>query len=99
MASNNETTSAWLQAQWSNPSDIFTILLIVGGDIVQKAIAQLTAGPIPHFTPVSFSFGWVHTLPPPRRVSVHVLKICRSPTPYPPCSQPSAPTVSCLSLK
>lgn len=52
-------TSAWVRAQWSNPGDIFTILLIVGGDIVQKAIAQLTAGPTPNFTPVSFSFGWV----------------------------------------
>lgn len=53
------TNSAWLRKQWTNPSDISTILLIVGGDVVQKAIGQLTAGPVPYFTPVSFSFGWV----------------------------------------
>lgn len=43
-------------AQWTNPSDVLSVLLIIGGDIVQKAIAQ-TAGGI--FTPVCFSFGWV----------------------------------------
>jgi len=52
-------SSAWLRGQWSNPNDIFTILLLVGGDIVQVAIAQLCAGPITHLTPVAFSFGWV----------------------------------------
>ena len=60
MASNSfEGTTAWLRGQWSNPSDIFTILLIIGGDIVQVAIAQLCGGPIKYLTPVSFSFGWV----------------------------------------
>ncbi|KAK5685760.1 hypothetical protein LTR17_026951 [Elasticomyces elasticus] len=54
-----EGTAAWVQGQWSNPSDIFTILLIIGGDIVQAAIAQLCAGPVPYLSPVSFSFGWV----------------------------------------
>jgi len=52
-------TATWLKGQWSNPSDIFTILLIIGGDIIQVAVAQLCAGPIPYFTPVSFSLGWV----------------------------------------
>jgi len=52
-------TAAWLRSQWSNPKDIFTILFIVGGDIVQVAIAQLCAGPVPNLTPVSFSFGWL----------------------------------------
>jgi hypothetical protein len=42
--------------QWENPNDVLTILLIIGGDIVQKAIAQLAAG---KFVPVAFSFGWV----------------------------------------
>ncbi|KAM3416610.1 hypothetical protein BST61_g8201 [Cercospora zeina] len=55
----NDTSSAWLRGQWSNPTDIFTILLIIGGDIVQKAIGQLVAGPVRYLTPVSFSFGWV----------------------------------------
>ena len=63
MSSNSNpsstATSLLLREQWSNPSDIFTILLIIGGDVVQKAIGQLTAGPVPYFTPVSFSFGWV----------------------------------------
>ncbi|KAK5716507.1 hypothetical protein LTR15_009398 [Elasticomyces elasticus] len=54
-----DDTAAWLQEQWSNPSDIFTVLLIIGGDIVRAAIAQLCAGPVPYLTPVSFSFGWV----------------------------------------
>ena len=57
--SSVQSTSQWLEGQWSNPSDIFTILLIVGGDIIQVAIAQLSAGPIPYLVPVSFSFGWV----------------------------------------
>lgn len=35
------------------------ILLLIGGDVVQKAVAQLTGGPNSSFTPVVFSFGWV----------------------------------------
>lgn len=59
MADDFPGTAAWLRGQWSNPSDIFTILLIIGGDIVRVAVAQLCAGPVPYLTPVSFSFGWV----------------------------------------
>ncbi|THU84134.1 hypothetical protein K435DRAFT_870590 [Dendrothele bispora CBS 962.96] len=46
------------QAQWQNPANIFSVLMTVGGDIIQAALAQLvsSAGP---FTPVAFSFGWV----------------------------------------
>jgi hypothetical protein len=59
--------SAGLRSQWSNPSDILSVLLIVGGDIVQKAIAQLSGFFIKPFSqcpkiyivPVAFSFGWV----------------------------------------
>lgn len=29
-----------LQAQWTNPTDIFTILLIIGGEVVQVAMAH-----------------------------------------------------------
>ena len=50
------TTVSQLRAQWSNPSDVLSLLLIIGGDIVQKALAQTTAGRVP---PVCFSFGWV----------------------------------------
>ena len=40
--------------QWINPGDVFSILLILGGDIVALALAQLAGA---GFTPVSFSFG------------------------------------------
>ncbi|OAX42774.1 hypothetical protein K503DRAFT_661649, partial [Rhizopogon vinicolor AM-OR11-026] len=46
-------------SQWQNPRDILSILTIIGGDVVQRAIAQLAgSGPF-YFTPVAFSFGWV----------------------------------------
>lgn len=35
------TTEADLRGQWGNPRDILSLLLLVGGDVVQKAIAQL----------------------------------------------------------
>ncbi|KAK6215439.1 hypothetical protein QIS74_08458 [Colletotrichum tabaci] len=47
------TTDA-LAAQWINPSDISTILFILGGDVVQKAFSQGT-GKV--YIPVCFSFG------------------------------------------
>src|SRR5258708_2261148 len=56
-----------LRSQWSNPSDIMSLLMLVGGDIVQKALAQLVGVrigfrpkvPWIYLTPVAFSFGWV----------------------------------------
>lgn len=56
-----------LSSQWKNPGDILSLLLLIGGDIVQKAIAQLfgvyvqptTRWPRIYLTPVAFSFGWV----------------------------------------
>src|SRR5436190_20883686 len=56
-----------LRSQWSNPGDILSLLLLIGGDIVQKAIAQVVGvyvqpfkkGPRIFLTPVAFSFGWV----------------------------------------
>lgn len=50
------TTSDQISAQWIEPGDIFSVLLIVGGDVVQLALATLTGN---HLTPVAFSFGWV----------------------------------------
>ncbi|EXJ85220.1 hypothetical protein A1O3_05895 [Capronia epimyces CBS 606.96] len=44
------------RSQWKHPGDIFTLLLIIGGDVVARALAQLAGSPI---TPVAFSFGWV----------------------------------------
>ena len=56
-----------MQSQWSNPGDILSLLLLIGGDIVQKALAQFVGvyiqpfkrGPRILLTPVAFSFGWV----------------------------------------
>ena len=50
------STITLLTSQWTNPNDVLSILLIIGGDIVQKALAQTSGG---YFTPVCFSFGWV----------------------------------------
>ncbi|KAK5263125.1 hypothetical protein LTR96_011448 [Exophiala xenobiotica] len=57
-----------LRQQWRNPGDILSLLLLVGGDIVQKAIVQLVGyklrlpgihGHSLAIAPVAFSFGWV----------------------------------------
>ncbi|KAH8817903.1 hypothetical protein DL96DRAFT_399395 [Flagelloscypha sp. PMI_526] len=45
-------------AQWANPSDILSVLLLIGSSTIQKAIAQ-QAGDNFLPTPVVFSFGWV----------------------------------------
>jgi len=50
------TVSGFLENQWRNPSDILSVLMLLGPDIVQKAIAQNSGRVI---TPVAFSFGWV----------------------------------------
>lgn len=42
--------------QWRNPTDVLSILSIAGGDVVLKALAQLSGG---RLVPVAFSFGWV----------------------------------------
>ncbi|KAI1160080.1 hypothetical protein F5B18DRAFT_634368 [Nemania serpens] len=49
-------TRIQLSSQWTNPSDVATVLMVIGGDLVQKALAQ-TTGCL--YTPVCFSFGWV----------------------------------------
>jgi hypothetical protein len=47
--------SAAFKAQWVSPSNYaFTVLLLLGGDVVSRALAQLAGGPI---VPVAFSFG------------------------------------------
>lgn len=47
-------TSDALRGQWSKPSDAFSVLLILGGDVIGRALAQLTGS---GFAPVTFSFG------------------------------------------
>ena len=49
--------SEQLKLQWGNPRDILSLLLLVGGDILQQALAQQSGDSLP--TPVVFSFGWV----------------------------------------
>ena len=54
-----------IKAQWHEPGGVFSILLIVGGDIVRRAIAQLSGSQVSirgsrfYIVPVAFSFGWV----------------------------------------
>ncbi|KAF5361571.1 hypothetical protein D9757_011548 [Collybiopsis confluens] len=48
-----------VRAQWKNPNDILTLLMIIGGDIVRGALSQLASSDPRPFTPVAFSFGWV----------------------------------------
>jgi hypothetical protein len=45
-----------LSDQWRGPHDVLSILLILGPDIIQGALAQLSGS---YLTPVVFSFGWV----------------------------------------
>ncbi|KAI2742526.1 hypothetical protein DTO013E5_3546 [Penicillium roqueforti] len=47
---------ATCMTQGVHPSDVFSVLLILGGDIVARALAQLAGSGL---TPVTFSFGWV----------------------------------------
>lgn len=53
---NFTASTSELRQQWLQPTDVFSVLLLLGGDIVNKALAQLSGGLL---TPVTFSFGWV----------------------------------------
>ena len=51
-----------INMQWSHPGDVFSLLLLVGGDVVQRAIAPLVGFQLFKefpLAPVCFSFGWV----------------------------------------
>lgn len=54
---SSESAAKLLRQQLISPAEVLSVLLIIGGDIVQKACAQLSAGEngIP-ITPVAFSF-------------------------------------------
>ncbi|KAJ8115007.1 hypothetical protein ONZ43_g4770 [Nemania bipapillata] len=57
LAVANFSRSAYQERkQWTEPVDVVSVLLLLGGEIVSKALAQLAGG---IFTPVTFSFGWV----------------------------------------
>jgi hypothetical protein len=54
--------AAAFAGEWSNPSNYaFTILLLLGGDVISRALAQLAGGSV---TPVAFSFGTLQKPPP-----------------------------------
>jgi hypothetical protein len=54
--------------EWSIPSNYaFTILLLLGGDVITHALAQLAGGLV---TPVAFSFGRLFT------ITIHRLPVC-----------------------
>lgn len=53
---NATPISSWMLSQWRNPGDILSVLLLLGPDVIQRAIAQLAGRAV---TPVAFSFGWV----------------------------------------
>ncbi|KAI4654187.1 uncharacterized protein J4E78_007232 [Alternaria triticimaculans] len=57
VATRSATPVRSTRPSWANPNDVLSLLLIIGGDIVQTALAQTTAGG--WITPVCFSFGWV----------------------------------------
>ncbi|KAM6495081.1 hypothetical protein JOM56_009704 [Amanita muscaria] len=50
------TISALLTDEWVHPGSVLSILTLIGPDVIQIALAQLSG---PFFTPVAFSFGWV----------------------------------------
>ena len=53
---NADYDASVFKSQWSNPSDILSLLLLLGPEIVHRAIAQLSGNVV---VPVAFSFGWV----------------------------------------
>ena len=56
LTDTSPSATALLRQQFEQPAEILGILLIIGGDIIQKAIAQLAGR---RTAPVAFSFGWV----------------------------------------
>jgi hypothetical protein len=46
-----------LPSQWRSPGDVLSVLLLLGGDLVQAAVAEFGSAPY-GFCPVPFSFGW-----------------------------------------
>jgi hypothetical protein len=55
--SSNHSPIMSLRNYLQNPTDFSAVLLIIGGDIIQKALAQLSGPALG--APIAFSFGWV----------------------------------------
>ncbi|EPS33116.1 hypothetical protein PDE_08078 [Penicillium oxalicum 114-2] len=53
---SSRSISDEFKSQWLHPGDVFSVLLILGGEIIARALAQLAGSGL---TPVTFSFGWV----------------------------------------
>jgi hypothetical protein len=56
-ASRATSVKSQFQEQWIRPGDVFTVLLVLGSDVILRAIAQLAGGCL---TPITFSFGKAH---------------------------------------
>ena len=56
LTDTSPSATTLLRQQFEHPAETLGILLIIGGDIIQKAIAQLAGR---RTAPVAFSFGWV----------------------------------------
>lgn len=54
-----DVPTAEFSLQWQNLGDLFTMLLLLGGDVISRALAQLS-GTESFVTPVAFSFGKSH---------------------------------------
>lgn len=56
MAMTDNSTASIFAEQWRNPAGFLSLLMIMGGPVIQLGLAQLTG---PSFVPICFSFGWV----------------------------------------
>ena len=48
------TAPQGFRSQWTHLGDVFSVLLILGSDVISRALAQLAGGAL---TPVAFLFG------------------------------------------
>lgn len=52
-----DSSAEQVTSQWQGPGNIMDVLLLVGADVIQAALAQISGSSLP--TPVPFSFGWL----------------------------------------
>ncbi|OJD36886.1 uncharacterized protein BKCO1_900040 [Diplodia corticola] len=55
---DTDLPAAAFSMQWQSPGDVFSVLLLLGGEVISRALAQV-AGTESLVAPVAFSFGWV----------------------------------------
>ncbi|RYP25809.1 hypothetical protein DL767_008268 [Monosporascus sp. MG133] len=56
MSNPDDIPASYFRQQWTGATDVFTVLFILGGDVVQLALAAVAGDVI---VPLAFSFGWV----------------------------------------